>query len=404
MRLGWLFVFALAAHSQNSRDPGVVLAHAREHILERMERLPNYTCVETVDRSYLQPVTAGATASCEELVLVKNARKLRVTATDRLRLDVRIAGGNEVVAWAGGNGPGDRAMAEVFESGPFGTGPFAGLLGGIFADNAANLHYAGQVDGLFEYEFDVPQEASHYMTRVSNGWRATHYKGTLLIDPESFDLKRVVVTQPELPADAAACETTNAVDYQKILLGNREFLVPRHSALRFVNRDGTEALTASEYVSCHEYHAESTIHYEDEPANPVAKKPVQSGRAVPEGLAFSLSLENSIDTGTAAAGDVVTAKVRSPVHAPESKEILYPAGAIVRGRFTRMLHWEDPAIFGISIVFETLEVNGDVSPFHGQPDRKDTQQNLERAAWAGLNASNGRGAIAGMYFFPTSKP
>jgi len=48
-------VLAAAANGQSPPDPTDTLARARDHLLERTERLPNYTCVQTVDRAYLQP-------------------------------------------------------------------------------------------------------------------------------------------------------------------------------------------------------------------------------------------------------------------------------------------------------------------------------------------------------------
>jgi hypothetical protein len=126
-------------------------------------------------------------------------------------------------------------------------------------------------------------------------------------------------------------------------------------------------------------------------------------------LSFTVALTAPIDLATAAAGDVVVAKVRKPVLAVGSKDIVMPEGATVRGRIVRLQHWTDrDTRFDISIALESLEVGGISSPLH--------------AVWDGRNelayAGNGPGmrsrsgtpmptprlpTTIATFIFPTSK-
>jgi hypothetical protein len=74
-------------------DQEDVLAKARDKMLERTERLPNYICVQTVDRKYLKPEKAQfPVLSCDDLSArsTKKNYRLKLEATDRLRLASRF--------------------------------------------------------------------------------------------------------------------------------------------------------------------------------------------------------------------------------------------------------------------------------------------------------------------------
>ena len=60
MRAALIAVTALAIRAQTPSDPTDVLAHARDNMVERAKRLPNYTCVQTVDREYFVRSTPHA--------------------------------------------------------------------------------------------------------------------------------------------------------------------------------------------------------------------------------------------------------------------------------------------------------------------------------------------------------
>jgi hypothetical protein len=66
----------------------------------------------------------------------------------------------------------------------------------------------------------------------------------------------------------------------------------------------------------------------------------------------------------------VSAKVAIAVLVPGTKEILVPAGALARGRIIQMRHEYSTSQFLISILFDTLEIQGAVSPLSIKVDRE----------------------------------
>ena len=377
--LGVVLAAAASLCAQARPDPADVLAHARDNVAERAERLPDYMCVQTVDRSYFKRARVEhPLPSCDQMSAEKkgNAYKLKLQATDRLRLDVKVSGDEEIASWAGANRFDSGNVKEVISSGPYGTGSLGTMIDDIFVNGRNSFQYIGEetADGarLFEYSFFVPAVSSHYFILTGRDRHTTAYTGTLWIDSDSFDLKRLAVRTRELSPDTGACEASTTVDYQRTRVGAGEFLLPRQSTLHFLMTDTSEMETAATYSDCREYRAESTIRFDDTAQQESAKsKAAFRGAAPPPaGLSVTLALTEPIDSDTAAAGDIVLEKVRKPVRASHSKDVLIPAGAVVRGRITRMEHWlEQPKHFTISILLESLEVNGVSTPFYARLER-----------------------------------
>jgi hypothetical protein len=175
------------------------------------------------------------------------------------------------------------------------------------------------------------------------------------------------------------CEAGTKLEYQHIRIGDGDFLLPRQSELLIVQADARETTNVTTFSSCREYHAESTIRFEEEaePGTAAATQSAAASRPLPEGLSISLALTARIDTATAAAGDAVSARVTHAVRDPKSKATLIPAGAIAQGRIARMRHRVGgPDDFVILIAFDALEVNGKSSPLFVKLDLIDQ---LERA-------------------------
>ncbi len=163
------------------------------------------------------------------------------------------------------------------------------------------------------------------------------------------------------------------VEYAATPIGAGSFLLPRQSDLHFLLRNTTENEISIAYSSCRQFVGEAKLvtdpgAIDQKPADaPIAPIPI------PPGLELPLKLEQSIDTDTAAAGDVVLAKVSKPVGPVKSRDVVIPAGSVVRGRIVRMEHWlNSPSRFVIAIELDTVEINGVPSPLYatmaqGQP-------------------------------------
>jgi hypothetical protein len=176
MRAVLFAVFAIAIRAQTLPDPTDVLAHARDNMVERAKRLPNYTCVQTVDREYfVRSTRTPPYASCDQMSAAAARKKpysLKVDATDRLRLDVKVSGGEEIGSWAGANRFDSRSIVDLV-GGPFGSGQFGPLVLDVFVNIGTAFQYAGQDlqenSPSFHYTFQVPVAASHLMIRDREG-------------------------------------------------------------------------------------------------------------------------------------------------------------------------------------------------------------------------------------------
>ncbi|MBZ5619721.1 MAG: hypothetical protein LAQ69_13505 [Acidobacteriia bacterium] len=335
MRIGALLLGALALYAQPSRDPVEVLGLARAKLLDTVEHLPRYTCVETIDRRYfeqrrLQQWPPPSRPSCQDALKAHDAGQASLQLTDRLRLDVAVANGHEIYSWAGAGRFESKQILELIGGGPIGTGSFGPFLISIFANPGIQFAYQGEetVDrqSLLAYQFRVPLELSHYELQAGNERRTIPYDGTFWLDPESADLRRLRVHASKLAEELGICEATTTVVFERARIGAGVYLLPNESRMRSVSI-GLESENVSAYSACREYRGESVVHFDEtEPvaptSPPVADLPTGG---LPRGLRILLAFEKEIDSETAAAGDPVVAKVRKDVIDPRSKRILVPA-------------------------------------------------------------------------------
>ena len=392
MRAALIAVAALAIRAQAPPDPTDVLANARDNMVERSKRLPNYTCVQTVDREYfVRSTPTPPYASCDQMSAAahKKPYSIKVDATDRLRLDVKVSSGEEIGSWAGANRFDPRSIVEM-AGGPFGSGQFGPLVLDVFVNIGTAFQYVGpdsqNNSAAFHYTFQVPVVASHLMIRDAGGgsWIATSYDGDLWIDPASFDLRRFSVRTSELSQETGACQARMVADYARVRFDSGDFLVPRQSTLHFIMRDTEETEVASRYSSCREYRGQSTLSFTEVAAGSAApSNTAPAQKPLPAGLKLVLAFTSAIDTDIAAAGDVIMAKVLKPVRDNRSKETLIPAGATVEGRIIVMKHWLAAPAFHIAITLEALDVDGVSSRLYVRLDRTN-EFTSERRSSAGL--------------------
>ncbi len=400
--VGIVAASAFVVGGQTSHDPDAVLEQVRTKVRTMTQRIPHYTCVQTIERRYYTHAAAKA-PSCDQIAADRKTghTKLHLYATDRLRLEVAVADGREIVAWPGAGKFDARRLDEIVGEGPTGTGAFGGHLVDVFSNDGAKFEFlsAKSVNGrdLLEYRFIVPLKASNYRIHAQgvDEWHVTGYDGKFLVDPQSSELIRPELRTDQLPPDTGMCESSTILDYQRTHIGDTDFLLPRQSELQIVQTDAKETSNVTTFSSCREYHTESIIRFDEEDAPDSAAKAAQaaaSAKPLPDGLSLDMALLTKIDTGTAAAGDVVSARVTRAVKNPKSKETLVPAGAIAHGRIARMRHRiGGPDDYIILIAFDSLEMNGRTTPLSVKLDSVDQ---LDRARLLVANRPRMRAAFS----------
>jgi len=375
MRALAVMVSAAVLFGQAPPDPNQRLIQARRMLVERHARLPDYVCVQTVDRQYFKHRnTSSSNASCDRIRTL-GSEDLVLEATDRLRLDLKLSQGREIGSWSGSRFS-SRSVFDLIGGGPYETGMLGTLISDVFLNGGAAYRYCGeQTSGgsrLFQYDYEVPLEASHYQIKSGPGWAPAAFSGAFWLDGDSLELRRLKAQSTDLPPESGACEFATTVDYQMARAGSGAFLLPSKSSMRTVLNDGREVQLNAVYSGCRQYRGEATIRF-DEAAGGDEVKPAAKAALPAKGLVISLALAEPIDSDTAAAGDLVKAKVRWAVRDPKRKSVLIPAGATAEIRIVQMWHalGKSPH-FAISLVLEQVEIAGAPVPLYAAAERRAT--------------------------------
>jgi hypothetical protein len=378
---------AIAAFAQ---DPSEMLERARGKILSEVPSGPRYSCVETIDRKYFsREVPPIPLSSCERLSAdrKKGRTRLRLDATDRLRVEVAVTEGREIYSWTR-PGSFSYSVEEILQFGPIGTGAFAVHLIDIFSNPSVRFRVLPEGDKIPEYGFRVPIEASRLFVRAGGEWRPTGYSGSFTIDPNSLEVRRFKMESNELPSDTSLCEVSTENEYQgEKTLG---LLLPSVSRSHDILRDSSETEEVTTFSDCHEATASSA---EREPAPDLAP-PEQS---------FELALSTPIDMASAAAGDIISAQLTEPIWQPKSLKVLVPRGSTVTGRIVHMEHRYYPEnYFVVSMAFDRLQIDGMLFKLRVKSDGK--IRTPGRTIWYEPNSAGANPEWPmGSFSFPTKK-
>jgi hypothetical protein len=364
--------------SAADEDPTDVLIRLRDQILDHAERVPNHTCVETVSRDRYE-AAERSTQTCDAIVARRRQEsaqsRLRLSTTDRLRLDVALANDREIYSWAGAAKFEEGDLDELIPDGAIGTGPFAAMLLGVFEARNPKFIFEGQtmadVRRVFEYSFTVSKEQSHYSVKARKDWVVTGYTGSLLVDPETAELVGLSIRTEELPPATTLCETQSTLEFGMVRLSAHDYLLPHITRQRFIARDGGEHENTVTFSACREYLGESVVSFgEHAQAAGTGARAAAKAPDLPAGLPLSIELATAIDPESAA-GDRIKGRLLKAVVDEARHAVLLPEGAAVEGRLIRVeVHHSRPTEFTIALRWETIELNGVKLPLSLRPNRR----------------------------------
>jgi hypothetical protein len=247
-----VFSFALLQSPVNPLD---LLQRVRARMAENLERLPDYTCQMTVERSIRRPDSD------------------RFVDSDTLRFEVSYVGGREMFAEPGADRFEDKPLADMVEGGAVGTGSFAMHARTIFTTGAARFTYAGETreDGraAYQFDFEVPRVRSRFVVRVTGGEGVVvGYSGRFRVDAETLDLTRLEVSVNDIPSNVPLTRTGEAMLYERVPIGDSDFLLPRSSELFVRDAFGVERRNRLAFEGCRQYSGESVIRFAGEASRP----------------------------------------------------------------------------------------------------------------------------------------
>jgi hypothetical protein len=364
---------AIALAAQTTEDPSDILSRARYEIVAAMRRLPKYTCVETIDRSYY--VRSTPLVCDRESAERKTGRaSTRLRLTDRVRIEVAQGEGQQMQSWPGADAFAKGEIDQLIDRGPSSTGGFGGYLIDLFENGNARFTFEGaKSEGtrrVYTYGYRVDQDASRYKVRTADGWVVAGYDGDFDIDTGSLQLLRITINTLSLPPETGLCEAASTLEYAAVRIGESDFLLPQVSKMHLEYRGTLVTDNISAFSACREYRAQA--------ARVTSDVQRSSQPVIPEGFRIDAVLDAAIDTDIAARGDEVTATVvgtSEPGHDPalDSGAKVRPMGigGVIHGRITRMEH-APGAYFIIAIRWDSITIQGVTAPF-GAAERKAIQ-------------------------------
>jgi hypothetical protein len=357
---------ALGLAGAAAADPSAVLTAVRNKVIENIRRMPNYTCVQTIERSYYMPA-GRAPANCEQIA--SPGAPLKLMQTDRLRLEVAVSPDRELYSWVGARSFGEGEISDIVRFGPIGTGSFAAYLGNVFGGRITRMTYLGVAGeggrSLMKFGYSVPKEQSRYRVRAGDGWVITAFEGTVLADAATGDLVELTIRTVGLPRETSTCESRSTLHYSTFQIGDAGFLLPREVRQRFVAITGMESENVSTFSACREYRGESVVHFDADPdaVAAEAKKKEAAALQLRPGLLASIEWTSPVDPATAAAGDVLSARLAQPLRDRHTRAVV-PAGAAIEGRIVRIqINYTSPPSVVLVRRVETIEIDGVRVPF-----------------------------------------
>ena len=288
MRVCVLLWMAAGLLAQAPPDPSERLVRARDMLAGRDRHLPDYTCLQTVERRYLKRRhPEEPPPSCGQLHALPGS-EWKLELSDRLRLEIKASEGKEIGSWKGSRFT-DSDVFKLTAGGPYSTGMLGSWITDIFLNGGATYQYLG----ADAYRYQVPLAASHYLIKAGSQWVTAPFSGAFWLDPNSADLKRLLVEADSLPPETNTCYVNTSVRYEWTQVGAGKFLLPSQSDMRILMRNGREDQTTAVYSGCREYLGESTIRFDEAPAAGPDRAPAAETTPLPPGLHLELGHRGS---------------------------------------------------------------------------------------------------------------
>ena len=313
--LGLVLGIPAPGATRDGQPPGEhLLTQVIARMSDNLKRLPNYTCMQTIERS--RRASAG----------------LRWETVDRVRVEVALVDGKELFAWPGAGKFEDKDLSDMVLGGATSTGNFGLLSRAVFLTGAPNFRFAGEkvLDGrrTYRWDYDVPLIRSGYTLRNGSREAVVGFHGSFWADAETLDIARLESSADDIPARLALIATGDAVDYGRVRVGAEDFLLPRNSEMRITDFGG-ENRNQTVFSNCRQYAGESVLVFSDAGGDTqISREPIRVIN-VPGGLELRLSLKTAIRPD-GAVGDPVVARLSSALK--QSGELIAPKNAEARGR------------------------------------------------------------------------
>lgn len=347
--MGLLFATTLPAADELPREV-LLLARIKHKVGQMMAQMPDYTCLETIER-YVSP---------------SPNRPLK--PTDTVRLEVGQVAKKEVFSWPGARRFEERDATELVGSGTVSTGEFAQLLRAVFSDVAV-ITWRGEESwsGRRVLRYDFRLGLFVFRTQVSLDGRAgdVSASGSFWADAQSLDLLRIDSHAGDIPPGLPLVSMTTRIDYGRFRIHDEDVSLPQSAEVAVVT-ETRHSLNRIEFSHCRQYAGETAISFD--PATPGGGPVAAAAKVdieIPAGVMLPLELTTEIDSKAASVGDPIECVLRSDVVA--KGRVVLPKGAVVRGRLRRMERTQTPTpSFMVGLELSEVEFGNAQARFFGE--------------------------------------
>jgi len=310
------FLISLPLFCQSPSDTEL-LDRIRVKVKENLTGLPNYTCVETIERSTrLKP----------------NAK---FTISDSVRLEVAYVNGRELFGW-----PGTAKIEEPditkLVSGAIGNGDFGVLPQAIFFTPLAQIDFIGRTDlegkPAILYRFTVPQEAKTFSVQTGVKHAMVGFHGSVWVDGVSLDLIRIESVVDDVPRELDMSSGVTVLNFGRSTIGSSIFLLPQNSDLLMTSLNGSAHRNRTTFHGCRQFSGVSVLRFDEPTAEPakIAQPRAVIAVNLPEEFEVEIKLNAAIDSATAAVGDSVRATIGQNIKL--GRNVVVPKGAEISCR------------------------------------------------------------------------
>lgn len=330
----------------------VLLGRIRVVAAQSFMRLPDFTCVETIERSR------------------RPAPSKRYEFLDTIRLEVAYVDGKELYAWPGDSRFEERDLPRMVGGhGAIGTGDFALHARSVLLGSAARFRtpVAETLDGraVIRIDYRVRMAESNYLMRIPPEEGAVGYCGSLWHDRETLDLVALDIVIDEIPPHLPLQRGEKRIRYRRLPIGHEDCLLPVSMEMTLTQLDGAESRNVTTFNGCRQYAGESTLIFEEPVETRAPRSKLEA--TLPGGLAVTLKLTRPLDLEKTARGDLIETEVSKRVKRRDV--VMLEKGAQVRLRVSKLLCASSPVSHcWLALLPERFESGMKTGPFRAEVD------------------------------------
>jgi hypothetical protein len=228
-----------------------LLSRIKIRAAENLMEQPNYTCHETIERA-VRPPGSGT-----------------YRVLDTIQLEVALIQGRELFSRPGAAHFEDAKITDIVTAGTIANGNFALHARAIFLSDGPLFQYRG----MAAFAGRASQSYDYSVTRANSGWEIkvdqqrgfVGYRGSFHVDSVTLDLKDLTVETVEIPPNLRLRRAYDRMEYQRVAIGNSEFLLPRSSEMIVTSDSCMESRNRTLFHACRQYAGESVLTFDEAP-------------------------------------------------------------------------------------------------------------------------------------------